>query len=284
MHNGGDDFGEDFGQKIDLTVRIREILRNYPEGTSILKELVQNADDAGAREVRLCLDLRQHSATGLPSLALAQFQGAALLAYNDGVFTDTDFRSIQRIGDSLKKASSKGGKTGRFGIGFNSVYHLTELPAFVSASRWCSFDPQAAFLPNVNPANPGKMVEFLKYPEIIERFPDQFSPLYAFGCDLRSEFAGTLFRFPLRTPAQALTSRLSRQAHGVEDVRQLLENFSRESTGMLLFLKHVERMTVYEWAQGMDAPTQSEYQCVSITEFSGMGVMRTTWDQVQGWK
>jgi hypothetical protein len=47
-------FGEDFGQKIDLTVRIREILRNYPgkhcqlskahltgvffaEGTSILK-------------------------------------------------------------------------------------------------------------------------------------------------------------------------------------------------------------------------------------------------------
>ena len=33
-------FGEDFGQKIDLTVRIREILRNYPEGPSILKVLV----------------------------------------------------------------------------------------------------------------------------------------------------------------------------------------------------------------------------------------------------
>lgn len=84
--------GEDFGQKIDLTVRIREILRNYPEGTSILKELVQNADDAGAREVRLCLDLRQHGTDGLPSPALAQFQGPALLVYNDGVFTDTDFR------------------------------------------------------------------------------------------------------------------------------------------------------------------------------------------------
>jgi hypothetical protein len=34
-------FGEDFGQKIDLTVRIRDILRDYPEGTSILKELIQ---------------------------------------------------------------------------------------------------------------------------------------------------------------------------------------------------------------------------------------------------
>ena len=32
-------FGDDFGQKVDLTVRIREILRNYPEGNSILKEV-----------------------------------------------------------------------------------------------------------------------------------------------------------------------------------------------------------------------------------------------------
>lgn len=96
--------GEDFGQKIDLTVRIREILRNYPEGTSILKELVQNADDAGAREVRLCLDLRQHSTAGLPSPKLEQFQGPALLVYNDGVFTDTDFRYAQR--SSLKVCSA----------------------------------------------------------------------------------------------------------------------------------------------------------------------------------
>jgi hypothetical protein len=30
-------FGVDFGQKVDLTASIRNILRNYPEGTSILK-------------------------------------------------------------------------------------------------------------------------------------------------------------------------------------------------------------------------------------------------------
>lgn len=41
-------FAEDFGQKVDLTQRIREVLANYPEGTTILKELLQNADDAGA--------------------------------------------------------------------------------------------------------------------------------------------------------------------------------------------------------------------------------------------
>ncbi|CAM9194960.1 unnamed protein product, partial [Sphacelaria rigidula] len=273
--------GEDFGQKIDLTVRIREILRNYPEGTSILKELVQNADDAGAREVRLCLDLRQHPSQGLPSPALEQFQGASLLVYNNAVFTDTDFRSIQRIGDSLKKDTSKGGKTGnsaylrhnqppcsppppllvdcfvskgRFGIGFNSVYHLTELPAFVSAGKWCSFDPQAKFLPNVNPSNPGKMVDFLKHRETVGRYPDQFSPLRAFGFDFSSHFPGTLFRFPLRTPQQAAVSRLSRQSHGVESVRTLLQAFAKESSGMLLFLKNVERMTVFEWQAGQSEP------------------------------
>jgi hypothetical protein len=38
----------DFGQKIDLCSRIREILVNYPPGTTVLKEYVQNADDAGS--------------------------------------------------------------------------------------------------------------------------------------------------------------------------------------------------------------------------------------------
>ena len=37
------DVWDDVGQKVDLTARLREILLNYPEGTSILKELVQNA-------------------------------------------------------------------------------------------------------------------------------------------------------------------------------------------------------------------------------------------------
>lgn len=50
---GSQEDWEDFGQKVDLTQRIREVLQNYPEGTTILKELIQNADDSGASKVRV---------------------------------------------------------------------------------------------------------------------------------------------------------------------------------------------------------------------------------------
>ncbi|PON99419.1 Histidine kinase-like ATPase, C-terminal domain containing protein [Trema orientale] len=104
---------EDFGQKVDLTRRIREVLLNYPEGTTVLKELVQNADDAGATKVCLCLDRRVHGSDSLLSQSLAQWQGPSLLAYNDAVFTEDDFVSISRIGGSTKH--SQAWKTGRFG-------------------------------------------------------------------------------------------------------------------------------------------------------------------------
>jgi hypothetical protein len=37
---------ESFGQSEPLTNRLSSILRDYPKGTQIFKELIQNADDA----------------------------------------------------------------------------------------------------------------------------------------------------------------------------------------------------------------------------------------------
>lgn len=79
----------------------------------MLKELIQNADDAGATRVRLCLDRRAHRTDSLLSDSLAQWQGPSLLAYNDAVFTEEDFVSISRIGGSGKHGQAW--KTGRFG-------------------------------------------------------------------------------------------------------------------------------------------------------------------------
>ena len=73
---------------------------------------------------------------------MALFQGDSLLAFNNATL-QTDFLSITRIGDSMKE-KSKGIKTGRFGVGFNSVYHLTDVPQFVSDRYVVMFDPQAS--------------------------------------------------------------------------------------------------------------------------------------------
>lgn len=249
----------DFGQKVDLCVRIREIIRNYPEGTSVLKELVQNADDAAARDFNLCLDYRQHPTSSVFNPSCTQLAGAALLAYNSSQFTDVDFASIQRIGDSLKREESKGTKTGRFGLGFNSVYHLTDVPSFVSGSKVVYFDPAGSHLPGINPAEPGKLFDWRQpsHADLFSRYPDQFAPFKAFGCAPVAggpAFEGTLFRLPLRTVAQAASSRLSARAHPVDDVRSLLAEFSAEAESMLLFTKHVERIRVYEWREGDAEP------------------------------
>ncbi len=91
-----------------------------------------------------CLDTRRHGTEKLPSPSLAQFQGPSLLVYNNAEFTETDFQSIQRIGDSLKKTEDSKSKIGRFGIGFNSVYHMTDLPSFISTSYLVMLDPQVS--------------------------------------------------------------------------------------------------------------------------------------------
>ncbi|XP_062184286.1 uncharacterized protein LOC133888156 isoform X2 [Phragmites australis] len=257
MDRGGGTLLEDFGQRVDLTRRIREVLANYPEGTTALRELIQNADDAGASRVRLCLDRRSHGEASLLAPALAQWQGPALLAYNDAVFTDEDFASISRIGDSRKVSQTW--KTGRFGVGFNSVYHLTDLPSFVSGKYVVLFDPQGAYLPNVSAANPGKRIDYVSS-SAITMYNDQLSPYCAFGCDMKASFQGTLFRFPLRSAEQASSSRLSRQSYTEDDILSLFAQLYEEAVYNLLFLKNVLSLEMYVWEPGMTEP-KMVYSC-----------------------
>lgn len=88
-----------------------------------VQEMIQNADDAGAKTVWFYIDERSHGTSKLPHPDLARFQGPALVAANDAPFTDKDWKGIQTLQQSVKAKDPF--KVGRFGIGFNSVYHLT---------------------------------------------------------------------------------------------------------------------------------------------------------------
>lgn len=147
-----------------------------------------------------------------------------------------------------------------FRVGFNSVYHLTDLPSFVSGKYVVLFDPQGVYLPNVSSANPGKRLEFVSS-SAISVYNDQFFPYCAFGCDMKSPFNGTLFRFPLRNADQAAVSKLSGQAYTKDDISSMLEQLYGEAVFALLFLKNVLSVEMFVWEENGDVPRKL-YSCL----------------------
>ena len=105
-------------QSQPLTTLLRLICESYPPSTC-LRELLQNADDAGATEIEYILDTNTYVGEPLLHEALAEYQGPALLARNNSVFTDEDLASLSAVGDSRKRHDAE--STGKFGQGFNSV-------------------------------------------------------------------------------------------------------------------------------------------------------------------
>ena len=59
-------------------------------------------------------------------------QGPALLCFDDAIFREEDFAGLFQFGVGSKRGDPT--KTGRFGLGFNSVYHITEAPLLVRVS------------------------------------------------------------------------------------------------------------------------------------------------------
>jgi sacsin len=233
---------EAFGQHEDLTTRLKHIVEMYADGPGILFELVQNAEDAKASEVVFLLDKTQYGTSSVLSPEMAEWQGPALYCFNDSVFSPQDLYAISRIGQDSKL--EKPFAIGRFGLGFNCVYHFTDIPGFVSGENVVMFDPHACYLPGISPSHPGLRIKFVGR-RILEQFPDQFSPFLHFGCNLQQPFPGTLFRFPLRNEAAASRSQIKREQYAPQDVEMLFSSFSEVVSEALLFLRNVKKITLY---------------------------------------
>ncbi|KAF7322366.1 hypothetical protein HMN09_00014500 [Mycena chlorophos] len=93
-----------FREKADMTKLIRSILDSYPAGSGILRELLQNSDDAKAttQASTFILDLRAHPNQKLVDSDLSGSQSAALLAINDTYFTAEDWEALRSLHSSSK--------------------------------------------------------------------------------------------------------------------------------------------------------------------------------------
>ena len=243
---------EAFGQAESLTSRLKTILDLYPDGNPILSELIQNADDAGATELRIMLDLNTYPSESLLDSRMSPLQGPSLIVCNNAVFTEADFRSLASIGQGSK--IEKLSTTGRFGLGFSSTYHLTDTPTFVSGEHLVIFDPHCAFAPGASLNQPGLRIKF-KGSNLKSTFPHQFLPFEFFGCDFDSTYNGTLFRFPLRSPALARRSEISKRSYTIADVEANLEQLKGQLANHLIFLRSIKTIEIYKCQEGDKLPT-----------------------------
>lgn len=237
------------GPSEPITLRLRNILQEYGEEGDLFTEIVQNAEDAGATECCFLLDLRccRKATSGLLDPGMAACHGPALWAYNNALFTEDDLRNITRVGAATKEGQA--GQIGRFGLGFSSVYRVTDVPAVLSGETLLIFDPNGTHLSKHMPraGSPGIRLDFSRRPRILRAFAEQFWPYHGiFGCRLPepAPFPGSLFRLPFRTEEEAVTSQICSEAFGTERIQSLGTNFLGSNRLLLLFLRRVRKMSL----------------------------------------
>lgn len=114
------------------TVNFLGFLRGQLNGLqgipTLCYELIQNADDV-------------KDENGNPAATRITFDicDDALYVYNDGVFREIDFERMEKVSWGNKREEE--GTTGAFGLGFISVYQITDSPEIFSSGRHWQFVP-----------------------------------------------------------------------------------------------------------------------------------------------
>ena len=238
------DIGFPFGQKEELTNRLKRILTGYPGEKEILKELLQNADDAQATEICFIKDPRHHPDERVFQESWKPLQGPALCVYNNRPFTNADIEGICNLGKGSKGEDPN--KTGQYGVGFNAVYHLTDVPSFRSKGEeigdvFCVFDPHCKYAPCASDAKPGRMYKDndklkKKFPDVFPCYPEKLFPIKN----------STMFRFPLKSQEMAEDSKISKKPVSVHQLDRMMKDLKMELFEVLLFVNNVRKISIAE--------------------------------------
>ncbi|MBE7556759.1 MAG: hypothetical protein HS126_37410 [Anaerolineales bacterium] len=118
-------------QTVDYLGFLQTQLRDLRGISTLAYELIQNADDV--------LDDQ-----GRPAASRIMFDicDDALIVENDGVFREVDFDRVSQIASGGKREEK--GTTGAFGIGFISVYQVTDCPEILSSGQHWRIRPHVA--------------------------------------------------------------------------------------------------------------------------------------------
>ncbi len=239
----------------NLINTIRRLIKGYSSDT-ILKEYLQNADDAGATELIVTYDKQRYQ-----SLIDTEYKiscGPALLLSNNAKFETRDFDSIVDIGAQNKVKDSN--STGRFGLGFNSSYSISDHPSFISSDRIYWFDILQESVCKGSPDN------YLMWEE--EDFHEIKSWLDTFkvsGLNNFKSYNGTIFRLPLRTEKTALTSQISNEIFSFDKFLKWCDEW-KDKAKDLIFLRNINRLVLQEINEDGEVILHLELKTENINE------------------
>uniref|UniRef100_A0A667X6W3 HEPN domain-containing protein n=1 Tax=Myripristis murdjan TaxID=586833 RepID=A0A667X6W3_9TELE len=256
---------EQCGQSEPITMRIKNILKEYDEENDIFKEIIQNAEDARAEACRFLVDFRVHNyqPESLIDPGMAVCQGPCLWAFNNEQFSENDWKNIVRVGSASKE--NKVEKIGKFGLGFNTVYHVTDVPSILSGNSLLILDPNVTHLKKHIKAksNPGIKLD-LSQQQPFHYFPGQFGPYeHIFNCNFTRQsppkpYAGTLIKLPFRTQEEALKSEISSKVYDKSSIITLQQHLTKESQTHLLFLKNIKTVSLQNVTADASAPPRDD--------------------------
>lgn len=134
LATNGDATGHLARGKVNVNDRalVDKVLARYPKEFTVFRELIQNADDAQAKSVEIEFQTKEYLVTDEGTAHvndLKMIQLARWVLRNDGdPFTGKDWERITNIADGNPDER----KIGAFGVGFFSVFSVTDCPVIIS--------------------------------------------------------------------------------------------------------------------------------------------------------
>ena len=254
------------GQEVDYLGIIGTKLRDLTGYETLAHELIQNADDASKRDEKsaqwICFDIRED----------------CLIVENDGIFTDCghsttrdtclwkenpeidqmcDFHRFRLIAGGDKRFQE--GTTGAFGIGFISVYQITDSPILVSNGyRW-----------KIHPERESN--------KRIDVWTSQDD-----GWRKKDEIEGTRFIFPWARKVDSRVRRLLRVPAVDEDIANTLFSVLLDVLPKaLLFLRHINAIELKRNGKIVTCITRARKKQKNQVEIRD-GDQTSTWYVLQG--
>lgn len=188
----------DLQGRVDVLGTIRSMLSGYSGGITIIREMAQNADDVPGDDERW---LEFH------------FQPDRLIIKNSTLFRPIDFENISTIARGGKRQEQRR-TIGMFGVGFLSVYQLTDTPIIRSSGIEQCMRPQEHGFPISRKASPVT--------------------------------SHTEFELPYRRERTSVGDWLEMPEVTDEWIGQILADLPREAYRLLFFLRRLRRVTVYQ--------------------------------------